>query len=191
MNKLLVGLSAAATSAVLSLGTASAAPIEAPAARPRTVEIVGGSFFSPDEFFTETFRFTPRRLTVQHGATVTWDNKTTDGHTISVVASADVPKTADQVMNCAICNQVAAAHFPNGFGPQAQPVLFLDDFKPGTLPAKFDSVGDSLLVAPPGIGAPTSVSAQITAPAGTTLNYICAIHPWMQATIRVTTADDD
>ena len=29
------------------------------------------------------------------------------------------------------------------------------------------------------------VAAKITAPAGTVLHYFCAIHPWMQGTIRV------
>ena len=30
-----------------------------------------------------------------------------------------------------------------------------------------------------------SVSAQVTAPAGSTLPYLCAIHPWMQGEIEV------
>ena len=30
-----------------------------------------------------------------------------------------------------------------------------------------------------------TISAQVTAPAGTTLKYLCAIHPWMQGTITV------
>jgi hypothetical protein len=30
-----------------------------------------------------------------------------------------------------------------------------------------------------------TVSALVAAPAGTTLNYICVIHPWMQATVHV------
>ena len=172
--------------AAFNLAPASAAPSDTN----RTVDILGSESFSVDEFFKVTYRFEQRRIAVHQGATVTWNNKTTDGHTMSVVSPADLPKTIDQVNNCAICNQLSAAHFPNGFPPQGIPAVFLDDFKPAALPAKLDSVGDSLLVAPPGLGFPTSVSAQITAPVGTTLNYICAFHPWMQASIRVL-ADDD
>lgn len=170
---------------------AGAAPLAVPALAPKTVDIVGEEKLSPDEFFMITYRFATRHLTVQQGATVTWQNKTNDGHTISVVAAADVPRTTAQVDNCGICNTIQAAHFPNGFPPQGVPVLFVDDFKAGVPPARFDSIGDSLIVAPPGMGLPTSVSAQITAPAGTTLNYICAFHPWMQATLRVVPPDED
>ncbi|MBV8718437.1 MAG: hypothetical protein JO020_34555 [Chloroflexi bacterium] len=145
---------------------------------PKQVHILGKESFDPDEFFTITYHFTPRHIDVVQGQTVTWDNQTTDAHTISVLAPSDVPKTVDQVNNCAICNQIQADHFPNGFPPQGQPVLFLDNFNAGNLPARFDSVGDSLLTPPPGLGLPLSVSASITAPVGIELHYICAFHPW-------------
>ncbi len=41
--------------------------------------------------------------------------------------------------------------------------------------------GDSRILLPR-----QSLFATVTAPAGTTLNYVCAIHPWMQAKIHVT-----
>ena len=56
------------------------------------------------------------------------------------------------------------------------PTLVLDPDGDG----EFDSPGDSMLFFPGG-----SVSAQINSPAGTTLFYFCAIHPWMQGTINV------
>jgi hypothetical protein len=45
-----------------------------------------------------------------------------------------------------------------------------------------DARGDSLL-----FGGPfdQAVEAQVTAPAGTTLYYLCVIHPWMQGSIKV------
>ena len=46
--------------------------------------------------------------------------------------------------------------------------------------AGFDQPGDSIFVAPHG-----KMSFDVTAPAGTTLHFICAIHPWMQGRIRV------
>jgi hypothetical protein len=41
--------------------------------------------------------------------------------------------------------------------------------------------GDSLLILP-GKG----LTAPVTAPAGTTLWYMCTVHPWMQGSIVVT-----
>jgi len=155
------------------------------------VQIVGTERFSPDEFFEITYRLATRRITVHKGATITWNNQTNDGHTVSIVTLDQVPKTVDQVNNCAICNDMIAAHFPNGVPPQGAPVLALDDLKPANPPARFDGPGDSIVIAPPGVGAPTASSAQITAAAGQTLRYICAFHPWMQGSIRVVADNDD
>ena len=55
-------------------------------------------------------------------------------------------------------------------------------------------VGPVVNAGEPGLDAPgdslfffddTSISAPVTAPSGTTLKYLCAIHPWMQGTIVV------
>jgi len=60
-------------------------------------------------------------------------------------------------------------------------------------PARLDARGDSLVVAEQGGAYPDtlggligdSVSAVIDAPVGSTLSYVCALHPWMQGTIEV------
>jgi plastocyanin len=187
MHKFWIVLIGAFSAAGFGLLPVSAERLDAP----KTVQIVGSERFSPDEFFEITYRFATRRISVHKGDTVIWNNQTNDGHTVSIVSPGQVPKTVDQVNNCDVCNQLSAAHFPNGFPPQGTPVVFLDDLKPGSLPAKLDSVGDSLLIAPPGVGFPTSVSAQVTAPVGQTLNYICAFHAWMQGSIRVIADDQD
>jgi hypothetical protein len=189
MRKVVIVLTAVLGAASFGLLPVSAAPLKAA----RTVQIVGTDRFSPDEFFEITYRFATRHISVHSGDTVTWNNQTTDAHTVSVVSPDQVPKTVDQVNNCAICNQFQAAHLPGGPPPQGTPVFILDDLKPASPPAKFDSTGDSLLIAPnPNpFGIPASASAQITAPAGHTLNYICTFHPWMQATIRVVADDED
>jgi len=57
-------------------------------------------------------------------------------------------------------------------------------------PAHLDAPGDSVVVPPPGLGLPLSVSAIVTAPAGSELSYICAFHPWMQGTIHVLPPSD-
>jgi plastocyanin len=144
------------------------------AATGRTVRAAGSEQFVPNAKIMATLRFTPGPLSVKQGETVTWENTTPgEPHTISVVAAGDVPSTIDDVFNCAICNTIQAAHFPNGFNNPPVPVVNAGG--PG-----LDVPGDSLLLFPD-----ASVSATISARAGSTLHYICAIHPWMQGTISV------
>lgn len=176
--------------AAFSVGPVSAAPSPTPSATEKTVRIVGEEKFSPDEFFSITYRFNPRRTRVHQGDTITWDNQTNDGHTVSVVTRAQLPKTVQQIDNCSACNDLLAAHFPNGFPPQGAPLLVLDDFKATTAPARFDSVGDSVIVAPPGSGFPTRVAVNVSALPGTTLDYMCAFHPWMQGSIQIVASND-
>jgi len=186
MRTLFIAIIATLTAAGVGLLPANAAS----ATSGKTVQIVGTESFQPDEFFSITYRFTPRHVSVHSGQPITWNNQTTDGHTVSIVSLADVPKTVNQVNNCGICNQLQAAHFPNGAPPTGQPVLVLEDFKPANPPAHFDAPGDSVVVPPPGLGLPLSVTAIVTAPAGSELSYICAFHPWMQGTIRVLPPSD-
>jgi plastocyanin len=177
--------------AAFSVGQVSAAPSQTPGATDKTERIVGEEKFSPDEFFTVTYRFAPRRIRVRQGGTITWDNQTNDGHSVSVVTREQLPRTVQDVNNCNVCNDLLAAHFPNGFPPQGAPVLVLDDFKATTAPARFDSLGDSVIVAPPGVPGPTRVSVVISAAPGSTLDYLCAIHPWMQGRIQVVARGDN
>jgi len=177
---------AALSLAAFSVGSVSAAPTSTD----KVVHIVGGETFSPDESFSITYRFTPRRTRVHQGDSITWENQTTDGHTVSVVTREQLPKTVQQIDNCSVCNDLLAAHFPNGFPPQGTPVLVLDDFKATTAPARFDSVGDSVIVAPPGLGFPTRVTVTVSALHGTTLDYMCAFHPWMQGNIQIVASGD-
>jgi hypothetical protein len=47
----------------------------------------------------------------------------------------------------------------------------------------FDTRGDSLFLAP--AGPHKRATVVVSAPAGTTLYYVCAVHPWMQGEIVV------
>jgi plastocyanin len=144
------------------------------AASGRTVRVTGSEQFIPNAKVMATFRFAPGPLSIRSGETVTWASDTpTEPHTISVVAKGDLPTRIDQVFACVVCNTILAGHFPNGFNNPPVPVLHAGG--PG-----LDAVGDSWLLAPGG-----TVSARVSAPAGTTLHYMCAIHPWMQGTITV------
>jgi plastocyanin len=152
----------------------------------RTVTIKGTEGFAPNAFISADFRFEPGPLSVKSGDSVTWQNTTNDGHTISIVPSQ--PTTIGQVFNCGapgtVCAPILQCHFPLGFGNGGPPPavnLTCGNASVGQLKA----VGDSFLIPPPFTGAPQTITASITAPPGTTLLYICVIHPWMQGSILV------
>jgi len=138
--------------------------------------------FAPNQFIKSTFHFKPGHVSVDHGGTLTFVDDTTDGHTLSLVTAADVPKTAADVNNCGDtgpCGPILQAHFPQGFPPAGTPVPVVNQGGPG-----FDVPGDSLLVGPKGSGFEVN-SVTVSAPSGTELHFICAIHAWMQGTIEV------
>jgi plastocyanin len=84
-------------------------------------------------------------------------------------------------MNCKACG-IASAHLKN---PKSEP----SDSNPivhWTLnkgPAGLDEPGDSLAIFPQ--GSHKSISAKVSAAPGTTLYFLCALHPWMQGKIVV------
>ncbi len=127
--------------------------------------------------------FSPTHLRVPSGSAVAFANvsgkQSGEAHTVSVVSRARVPRTAQAVLTCGapgtVCFDILKAHDPNG--DQKPPFdLLVNKGRAG-----LDRDGDSRLLLP---GA--TAYARVTAPAGTTLHYICAIHAWMQATITVT-----
>jgi plastocyanin len=148
----------------------------APGAGGVLVVTKGTELFDINGGVTATFRFAPEVLSVPSGTTVTWKHTDTssDPHSITIVTDKrQLPRNFEGA-NCKACQAAQQGHFPNG----KRPVAVLNKGAPG-----LDAQGDSLLIRPKR-GA--SVSAVISAPAGTTLYYVCIIHPWMQATIKVT-----
>ena len=123
-----------------------------------------------------TFRFAPEVITIASGTKVTWKHLDTsrDPHTITIVTSKRQLPHDFEGANCKACQAAEKGHFPNG----GRPVAVLNKGAPG-----LDRQGDSLLIAP---RRGASASAVVSAPAGTTLYYVCIIHPWMQGTIKVT-----
>jgi hypothetical protein len=121
---------------------------------------------------------------VKSGGTITVVNlSASDGpHTFSVVKKSDLPKTAKQLNNCKICQTIGAEHGadPNSQAPPQFP--FVENGVGTANPPKVDRPGDSAFLAPV---QKTKVTLTVTAKAGTTLYFICAIHPWMQAKLIV------
>jgi plastocyanin len=152
--------------------------VTAQAGDTRTVRVTGTETFVPNAKIMATLKFTPGPLDVASGTTVTWADETGDPHTISVVAAADVPATVEDVFACPVCGPIVNSHVDFSTNPPTLIAFVLGGGPDGT--AGFDGVGDSLLLVPDG-----TATATITAPAGSTLQYICAIHPWMQGSIDV------
>jgi plastocyanin len=162
--------------ATAALGVSALGVGVAGAATKNRIDIKGGTSMTPGESITDDQHFTPSDLEVKSGATVKVVDKakTSDPHTISLVKKSDLPKTAKQAFNCAKCNAIIGSHEVNEqTGDIGKPVV--DVGQPG-----YDAPGDSTVIQPKG-----SISFKVTAKKGTTLYYLCAIHPWMQGRIKV------
>ena len=164
---------------VITTAVAIVLPLAASGA-PRASGVVvvtkGTEIFDINGAAVATFRFAPEVLSVPSGTTVTWKHGDTgsDPHTITIVTNKRQLPHDFEGANCKPCQVANAGHFPRN----RPPVAVLNKGAAG-----LDTAGDSLLMRPKR-GA--TVSAVISAPAGTTLYYVCIIHPWMQATIHVT-----
>ncbi len=145
-----------------------------------TVRILGDETFVPNAVIMATFRFNPGPLSATSGGVVTWDNTATGGsadepHTVTLVTQDQLPAAFDEIFECMApgepCGNALAAHFP-------APDVVVPVVNVGA--AGLDMPGDSILIFPH-----ATATATISAPAGSTLYYLCAIHPWMQGSITV------
>jgi plastocyanin len=173
-------LTAVALGAVLATGSSALAAGGGAPAKAKIV-IKGGPSFKANAYFKETLHFVAGTVTVRSGATVTLTNTTSDPHTLSIVKASQQPHTIGQLENCEVCGSIAKAHGLNPNGPPASgppPIPVVNVGAPG-----FDQPGDSIIIGPKGRGGP--VTFKVTAKPGTTLYFMCAIHPWMQGRFLV------
>jgi hypothetical protein len=131
------------------------------------------------------YRFRPGTLHIKHGATLTFrqgppqpPSVFPDGvepHTLSIVRRADLPRTLQELFECEVCGPFLEAHDPGN--DQQPPFNFVvNRGRPG-----LNRPGDSLLIT----NDHPVTTAPVTAPAGTTLHYLCAVHSWMQGKLVV------
>ncbi len=141
-----------------------------------TVRTIGTENFEPNALIYSTFRFSPQVIEVVSGGTLRFidkDSSSEEPHTLSIVNPGQLPTDIEDVFNCEPCNKILFEHF----GDELK--LRVDRDGDGGL----NIPGDSIMTLP---GANDSITEQVTAPAGTTLDFLCAIHPWMQGKIKVT-----
>jgi hypothetical protein len=173
---------AALVTALLASGSAGAAETPAPVAGKAVVKIVLQgkklSFEGPE--------------TVYEGEQLEVLNQTNPRqvgpHTFSLVEKGTLPKTPQAQKSCFtpghICMSIAKWH---GFNPKTEKIS-INPVKAGpegwsTEGNNKGKKGDSWFTGESKKG--THISQEVTAKAGTTLYFVCAVHPWMQGSITV------
>ena len=169
--------------AAVAVVVAAAVAVPALAAAPRnvTVKAIGTVKMVPNRGITDSNRFNRDLITIQTGGKVTLVDETRAPHSWSVVKRGQVPRTLRGVDACfgkGPCDDLAFAHgaINPDTGEEQEPTTPLVNVGK----AGFNTPGDSVLIPPNG-----KTSVRITAGAGSTLNMICAIHPWMQNKVKV------
>lgn len=166
--------------AVVALAASAAAAFGvANAQSGSTVYTRGDEEVQPNVFIRADLRFSPGPAVVESGGTLTWEHadQTDAPHTVTIVDQDELPTDFIEVLEgCAagVCGEAFNGHV----GAVLHPVL--DNFVPTTEAPVFDGRGDSVL-----FFHGQSFTATIEAPSGSTLYYLCAVHPWMQGSIKV------
>ncbi len=157
------------------VGAIVAVPAIAASSAPNKASIntLGGVKVKINQYIQDESRFSKDTVLIKSGGTLTISDKSGEPHTFSLVAKKDLPKTAGQVNNCKVCNTIGAEHQLDANGNPT--VLSFNAGNPG-----YDTKGDSEVILPK-----KHVRVKVTAKKGTTLYFMCAIHPWMQGQIKV------
>jgi plastocyanin len=177
---LFVGALVAAVLAAAAAGFAVASP----SAGDATIKTFAPVKVVINKYVQEGDRFVPGTVRMSSGSelTFTFGDREEEPHTLTIVRKAELPKTVAQIENCRACQKYATPHLKNPKAPpdQNNPIVHwtLDKGQPG-----LDAVGDSLAIQP---GRHKTIKEIVSAPAGTTLYFVCAVHPWMQGKILVT-----
>ncbi len=179
-RKLLAGL---AVLGVVSAGSASALAAGS-APKHTTINAVTSVKFKINRYVLDGTRWQKDVYDVKSGGTISIVNlAASDGpHTFSVVAKKDLPRTTKQLNSCKICQTIAKEHGANPQSNAPPQFLYVENGVGSHTAPNVDRPGDSAFVAPT---QKAKVTLKVTAKPGTTLYFICAIHPWMQAKLIV------
>jgi len=170
-----LGIAATATGAALAAGAPSKV----------TIRSESSTKVKINRYIQDGLRWNADVYTIKSGGTLKVVNGDgTEGpHTFTVVAKKDLPKTTAQIGNCAICGKLGAAHGadPNTDAPPK--FQYLENGVGQDTPPNVDRPGDSGVTGSGKKG--EFIKLKVTAKAGTNLYFMCLIHPWMQAVVKV------
>jgi plastocyanin len=151
-----------------------------------TVKILGDNSVRINEKLVSSYHFGPGTIHVRQGGMITFDNTGRCSvpfdctHTISIVNDAQLPVDVAHVFAClfdspgTVCSAIGDAHFPHGPGGPVNPAANV-----AGEPSGFRGANSFVITHG------QTLDIIVTAPTGTTIHYLCGIHPWMQGTIEV------
>lgn len=181
-RKLMTGV--AVLMLILGATSASMAASSKPPKR-ATIKVKQKIVMKPNRYIQDGMRWNRDVYRVRHNGTLHIVNTVaTEGpHTFTVVKKKDLPRNAKEAFNCDICNKLAIAHGadPNSEAPPTY--QYLENGVGQNTPPDVDRPGDSGVTGPGQKG--ESIDLKVTAPKGKVLHFMCLIHPWMQARVRV------
>jgi plastocyanin len=139
----------------------------------------GTAYFEANALFGSTFRFEPDIIHVRRGDAVTLrdSDEASPPHTLTIVRRSELPtnpaEATPSLAGCEICQRTVDRHFRTD-----PPDRVLEDDRDREF--GLDGRGDSILIFDG-----ESINRRVTAPRGSRLFFLCAIHPWMQGRIDV------
>jgi hypothetical protein len=167
--------------ALVAIGPATATA--APRSRV-TIKSVSSFRFKINRYIQDGLRWNRDAYAVRSGGTVHVVNGEGQSgpHTLTVLRKKDLPRTLRTLFNCRACNELTRAHGADPESEEPPRFPFLENGVGQDTPPDLDRPGDSGLIGP---RRGDAVNFNVTARAGTTLWFICLIHPWMQAKLQV------
>ena len=170
---------------VPALAVALAAAVVVPAfAQPSAsarvgLATIGGVTFKANRYIQDNMRFSKNSISADRGDTIVLTDRTKQPHTLSIVRKNQVPRRVRQIDGCfenGPCGELFVKHgaVNPDTGEEQEPTTPL--VNAGR--AGFNQPGDSVIIPPGG-------KATVRVTGSRDMNYICAIHPWMQGKVDV------
>jgi len=166
--------------AALGVFAIAAGPASAATPKQNTITAVGGMKVKANAYVQDAQRWDADTYTVKSGATVTLRDKSTEGqpHTLSLIKS--LPKTPAQIMGCRACGPLMAGHEVDMMSGNVGKPLIEAGATGFDTAGDESAAGDSIYLPAKG-----KVTFKVTARKGTTLSFVCSVHPSMVGQIKV------
>jgi hypothetical protein len=151
-----------------------------------TIKAISTSKVKINRYVQDGLRWDKDAYLIRSGGTLTVLNNAADEgpHTFTVAKASDLPRTPPQIFQCKLCERLAMAHGVDPANQDAPPQFpFLENGVGQATPPSVDRPGDSGITGSGRKG--EKISMKVTAKRGSTLRFICLIHPWMQARLKV------